>query len=161
MTGGRLAELAFVTVPKLVLGTLMLTGVAIVFANVVGRYAFGQALYWAEETLVFLTIWGVFIGMGAIAYNGDHLNMDLFSARVGGRARLALNAVVTALLLVCCLYMVWISAQVVMLFAKAGQVSVAASVPKAIPHAALPAGFALMVLAVVVRWRAYLNGSFR
>jgi len=155
-----MAQFAFATLPRWILGTLMLTGVAITFANVVGRYAFGRPIFWAEEILVFLTIWGVFVGMAAIAYNGDHLNMDLFSSRVRGRWKLALNGVTTAVLLVCCTFVIFQSFQVVALFAQAGQVSVAAGVPKAIPHAALLVGFVLTVLAVVVRIRSYLAGKF-
>ena len=53
-----LARFAFVTAPNWILGTLMLAGVAIVFANVVGRYVFGRAIFLAEEVLVFLVVWG-------------------------------------------------------------------------------------------------------
>ena len=151
---------AFVTLPRWILGALMLAGVAINFANVVGRYGFGRALFWAEETMVFLTIWGVFLGMAAIAYNGDHLNMDLFSSAIRGRSRSVLNAVLVAVLLACCAFVAVQSAQVVWLFANAGQVSVAAGIPKAIPHAALAVGFVLSGLAVLVRVRAYLTGKF-
>jgi len=138
----------------------MLVGVAINFANVVGRYAFGHALFWAEETMVFITIWGVFIGMAAIAYRGEHLNMDLFSAAICGRWRLALNGLMTVVLLACCLFVAVQSWQVTSLFAQASQVSVSAGIPKALPHAALLAGFALTAVAVVVRIRAYLSGRF-
>jgi TRAP-type C4-dicarboxylate transport system permease small subunit len=151
---------AFVTVPRWILGTLMLAGVAINFANVVGRYLFGTALFWAEETMVFITIWGVFVGMAAIAYNGDHLNMDLFSQSIRGRWRTALNAAVAATLLACCVFVALQSFQVVALFARAGQVSVAAGIPKAIPHAALAVGFVLTAAAVLVRLRSYLAGKF-
>ena len=48
---------AFVALPRAILGALMLAGIAINFANVIGRYLFGQALFWAEETMVFITIW--------------------------------------------------------------------------------------------------------
>lgn len=155
-----MARFAFVTLPNWILGTLMLAGVAINFANVVARYAFGRPFFWAEEILVFLTMWGVFIGLAAISYNGSHLNMDLFSAALRGPLKVALNVVVTAVLLAICVFVIAQSYQVVALFASAGQVSVAAGVPKAIPHAALLAGFALSVLAVVVRIRAYLSGTF-
>jgi len=138
----------------------MLAGVAINFANVVGRYLFGRALFWAEETMVFLTIWGVFIGIAAIAYNGDHLNMDLFSQSIRGRWRTALNAAMAATLLACCVFVAVQSFQVVALFASAGQVSVAAGIPKAIPHAALAVGFVLTAAAVLVRIRSYLAGKF-
>jgi TRAP-type C4-dicarboxylate transport system permease small subunit len=138
----------------------MLVGVAINFANVVGRYAFGHALFWAEETMVFITIWGVFIGMAAIAWRGEHLSMDLFSAAVEGRWRLALNGVTAATLVICCVFAALQSWQVTMLFLQAKQVSVSAGIPKAIPHAALLAGFSLTAAAVLVRFRAYLSGRF-
>lgn len=155
-----MTRFAFVTLPHWILGTLMLLGIAINFANVIGRYAFGYAFFWAEETMVFITIWGVFIGMAAITYNGDHLNMDLFSAAIRGRWRATLNSLTVTALIACSIFVVIQSWQVVMLFAKANQVSVSAGIPKAIPHAALLTGFALAVVAVVVRIRSYLTGKF-
>jgi TRAP-type C4-dicarboxylate transport system permease small subunit len=155
-----LARFAFVTAPNWILGTLMLAGVAIVFANIVGRYAFGRAIFWAEEVLVFLVVWGVFVGMGAIAYNGAHLNMDLFSAQFRGRWKLVLNGLTTAVLLATCLFVIAQSWQVVTLMAQSGAVSLALGVPKVIPHAALLVGFVLTVLAVLVRLRSYLTGKF-
>jgi TRAP-type C4-dicarboxylate transport system permease small subunit len=158
--GDRIARFAFVTAPDWILGTLMLAGVALVFANVVGRYVFGQAIFWAEEVLVFLVVWSVFVGMGAIAYRGAHLNMDLFSAQFRGRWRLVLNGLTTAVLLATCIFTVIQSYQVVLLMAQSGQKSLALGVPKVIPHAALLVGFVLTVLAVIVRIRSYLTGKF-
>lgn len=155
-----MARFFFVTVPGWILGTLMLVGIAINFANVVSRYAFGQAIFWTEEILVFFAIWGVFIGMAAIAYRGEHLNMDLFSAAVPQRWRRVLNGAVAATLLVVSCFVVVQSWKTVTLFAQAGQVSIAAGVPKAIPHAALLAGFALTAIAVALRIRSYLSGKF-
>jgi TRAP-type C4-dicarboxylate transport system permease small subunit len=155
-----MARFAFVTVPGWILGTLMLTGIAINFANVVSRYLFGHALFWAEEVMVFLTIWGVFVGIAAIAYNGDHLSMDLFSARLRGRWQLGRNVLMTLILLACCAFALIQSCRVVALFVQTGSVSVSAGVPKAIPHAALAVGFALTILAVVVRIRSYFTGRF-
>jgi TRAP-type C4-dicarboxylate transport system permease small subunit len=155
-----MARFAFVTVPGWSLGALMLTGIAINFANVVSRYLFGHALFWAEEVMVFITIWGVFIGMGAIAYNRDHLCMDLFTARITGRWRLVLNGFMTVVLLAGCAFALIQSFRVVSLFVETGSVSVSAGVPKAIPHAALAVGFALTILAVVVRIRSYFTGKF-
>jgi TRAP-type C4-dicarboxylate transport system permease small subunit len=150
----------FVTLPNRILGTLMLAGVAITFANVIGRYVFGRPIFWAEEVLVFLTIWGVFVGMAAIAYNGDHLNMDLFSSRIRGPWKVALNVFMTTVLLACCGFVILQSFTVVSLFIRASQVSVAAGVPKAIPHSALLVGFVLTALGVVVRIRSYITGKF-
>jgi TRAP-type C4-dicarboxylate transport system permease small subunit len=137
----------------------MLAGVAICFANVVSRYLFGHAFFWAEEVMVFLAIWGVFIGVAAAAYDRAHLNMDLFSQSFKGRAATALNAALAATLFGCCLFMLVQSWQVVSLFYQGGVVSVSAGVPKWIAHAALPVGFALTALAVLVRLRLYLAGK--
>lgn len=149
----------FVRLPHFVMGSLMLAGVAICFSNVVARYVFGFALFWAEEVMVFLAIWGVFIGVAAAAYDRAHLNMDLFSQSFTGHSRAVLNWAMTATLLGCSAFMLLQSWQVVSLFYQGGVVSVSAGVPKWIAHAAVPAGFALMALAVLVRLRHYLAGK--
>jgi TRAP-type C4-dicarboxylate transport system permease small subunit len=148
------------TVPGWILGTIMLVGVAICFANVVSRYVFGNAIFWAEEVLVFLTIWGVFIGTAVAAYDGAHLNMDLFQRVVTGPARTVLNLAVALTIVACCAFAAWQSLTVVKLFIAGGQVTVAAQLPKAIPHTALLVGFVLTALAVAVRIRAYMSGKF-
>jgi C4-dicarboxylate transporter DctQ subunit len=137
----------------------MLVGVAISFANVIARYAFGYALFWAEETLVFIAIWGVFIGVAAAAYERAHLNMDFFSHGFRGGLNTFLNVAMTVTLLACCVFMVLQSWQVVSLFYRSGVVSVSAGVPKWIPHAALLVGFALTAVAVLLRLRFYLTGK--
>lgn len=154
-----MARFLFVTLPHWLLGSLMLAGVAISFSNVVARYLFGHAIFWAEEVLVFVAIWGVFIGMAAAAYERAHLNMDLFSNNISGRAKLALNAAMVVTLLACCGFMLVQSWKVVSLFYQSGVVSVSAGVPKWIPHAALPVGFALTAVAVLLRIRFYLVGK--
>ncbi len=149
---------AFVTLPHWAMGGLMLAGVAICFANVVARYFFGFALFWAEEVMVFLAIWGVFLGLVAATYERAHLSMDLFSASFSSRWRTALNALSAAALLGCCVFMVVQSWQVVNLQLSAGAVSVSAGVPRWIPNAALLAGFGLAAVALVVRLRSYVTG---
>jgi C4-dicarboxylate transporter DctQ subunit len=149
----------FVTLARGVMGILMLAGVAICFSNVVARYLFGYALFWAEEVMVFLIIWGVFIGVGAAAYERAHLNMDLFSNSFKGSVLAFLNALLVAVLLACCVFMIVQSWQVVTLFYQGGVTSVSAGVPKWIAHLALPVGFALLAVAVLARLKLYLHGS--
>lgn len=150
---------AFVTLPHWAMGGLMLAGVAICFANVVARYFFGYALFWAEEVMVFLAIWGVFLGLVAATYERAHLSMDLFSASFAGRWRTVLNALGAAAILGCCLFMVVQSWKVVGLQFAAGAVSVSAGVPRWIPNAALLAGFGLAAVALLVRLRSYVTGK--
>jgi TRAP-type C4-dicarboxylate transport system permease small subunit len=157
---GKAARFLFIQLPRWVMGSVLLLGLAINLANVVGRYAFGYSLYWAEEVLVYLMIWGVFMGIAAVAYNGDHLNMDLFSSHLDDPWKSIINGCMTLVLILCCGFAISQSWKVVTLFYQAGQVSVAAGVPKALPHAALLVGFVLMLLAVLIRIRSYLTGKF-
>lgn len=149
----------FVTLPHWAMGVLMLGGVGICVANVVARYVFGNAIFWAEEVMVFMTIWGVFLGVASATYDRAHLNMDLFSHRVSGAALRALNGIIVVVMMACCAFMVWQSGQVVKLFFSSGVVSVSAGVPKWIPHLAIPVGFSLIVLAALSRLRLYLTGK--
>ena len=145
---------------QILLGMLMLAGVALNFANVFGRYVLGSPIFWAEEVLVIITIWGVFLGMVAIAWNGEHLTMDLFTARMQGRARLLLNLLRAVAMAVVCAFVALQSWQIVSLFVATEAVSVGAQIPKAFPHSALFVGFGLTALAVIVRIRAYTSGRF-
>jgi TRAP-type C4-dicarboxylate transport system permease small subunit len=151
----------FRKLPGVILGSIMLAGVLINVINVISRYVFGNALHWVEEVLVFLTIWGVFIGMAAAAYDGAHLNMDLFQNLLRGKARAALNLVIALTIVACCAFAAFQSYKIVSLFIMGGQVTVAAQIPKAIPHAALTVGFTLTAIAVLVRLRAYVTGKFQ
>ena len=137
----------------------MLAGVGICCANVVARYLLGQALFWAEEVMVFLIIWGVFVGAAAAAYEQAHLNMDLFSNRFPRAWLRALNVAMVVVLLACCGFMLVQSWQVVALLYRGGMVSVSAGVPKWIPQLALPVGFALMAAAVLCQLRNYVSGK--
>ncbi|UCE31606.1 MAG: TRAP transporter small permease, partial [Burkholderiales bacterium] len=143
-----------------VLGLLMLAGVALNFVAVFSRYVLGSAIFWTEEVLVLITIWGVFIGCVAIAWKGEHLSMDLFSSKLRGLPKRVLRGATAATLVATSAFVAWQSWQIVALFVATDAVSAGARIPKVIPHSALLAGFGLMALVVIVRIRAYLSGDF-
>jgi TRAP-type transport system small permease protein len=155
-----LARLIFVRVPYLVTGTLVLIAIAVNFANVIARYVFASAIFWTEEVLVFLMLWSVLLSAVTIAFNGDHINMDLFFDRFSRPWKQLTSGSVAIVFIACCTFLVLQSWQVVTLHLLNGTRSVAAGVPMAVPHSALLVGFALMALAVVYRFRAYLRGTF-
>jgi TRAP-type transport system small permease protein len=145
----------------LVLGVLMLVAVLLNFINVFSRYVLGSPIFWTEEVLVMITIWGVFLGAVVATWNGEHLAMDLFSSRLRGPARRVLNASIATATIAVCSFVAYQSYQIVLLFAVTEAVSVGAEIPKVIPHSALLLGFGLSALAVVLRIRSYLDGEFR
>lgn len=150
----RAARWLFSSVPMVLIGVLMLVDVALNGANVVGRYFFGSPIFWAEEVMVQLTIWGVFIGIVAVAYRQEHLCMDLFSARLGEPWRGLLQGLTALVLVLCCLFTAKQSWTIVKMFADTGAVTTAAGIPKAIPHAALLIGFTMTAFAAGLGLRA-------
>ena len=150
----------FETGPRRLTAVLMLAGIAINFANVVGRYLFGYAIFWAEEIMIFLIVWCVFLGGVTVAFNGAHLRMDLLSARLPSPWKEAVNGIAAVALIVCCGFAAVQSWKVLRLLFDGGDVSITASVPMVIPHAALFFGLVLTALAVAVRLRAHLRNRF-
>ena len=156
----RVARFALFTLPRAIIGTMLLIAVAINIVNVIGRYVFHASIFWTEEILIYIIIWSVFLGVIAITYRGEHLKLDLASSRLTGKAKTIVNALIAATILVCSIVVVAQSSRVLAAMAETGQVSIAAGMPMVIPHAALIVGFSLMAVAVLVRFRAYIRGEF-
>jgi TRAP-type C4-dicarboxylate transport system permease small subunit len=131
---------------RLLLGTLMLTAVAINFANVVGRYVFASPIFWAEEAMVFLQIWTVLMGAALITHAGTHLRMDALYSVAPQKMRWTLDLLGTALMGGASAVVMVVSGSVVMGMIASDQRSVALEIPMAIPYAALPVGFGFITL---------------
>jgi TRAP-type C4-dicarboxylate transport system permease small subunit len=84
----------------------------------------------------------------------------LVSAHIGNPWKTIINGIMVTAFILCCVFVILQSYEVVSLMGSLGQVSVAASVPMIIPHAALLIGFGLMILAVIIRIRSYFTGNF-
>jgi len=156
----RLAELLFVKMPYVVSGTLFLIAAGINIVNVVARYVFFKPIFWAEEVLVFIVIWTVFIVAGSITYRGAHLCMDLIYNVLQPRLQLAINCLITATFLICTVFTAVQSWKVLAVHYRNHSVTAATEIPLVIPHSAVLFGFGFMALAVIVRLRAYITGKF-
>lgn len=159
-TAGTLGRILLVRVPYIVGGVLLLAAIVINLANIVGRYVFFSAVYWAEEVLVFIVIWGVFLGAAAITYQGAHLRMDLFSGAIRSPYKQILGGFIAILTMVAAIYAALQAYRFVLVDLQNGTASVAAGVPMVIPHSALLVGFALIALAALLRLGAYISDRF-
>ena len=148
----RLASLLFKRIPLALAATLLLLGVAINFANVIGRYFFLVSIYWAEEAMIYLAIWSIFLAAVAIAYDRADLTMDLFAARLPAGWRRTVDGVMAVVCIATFGFMVWQSVAVARLLVRNGQKSLALEIPMVVPQAALLFGFAALALATAVRW---------
>ena len=148
-----------VAMPRAIIGVMILAGIAINFANVIGRYVFLEPIIWAEEIMIYIMVWTVFIGTILVSYEGQHLKMDFFSIMLPSPWKEIINLIATLAILAVCLFVIpqnWI---VVQLMWNNDQRSVVAEIPMVIPHFALMLGFILVFVAIVVRFRSHVTGS--
>jgi TRAP-type C4-dicarboxylate transport system permease small subunit len=155
-----LARFILVKIPHVICGVLLMAAIAINVANVVGRYIFSRPVDWAEEVLIYLIVWGVFISLGSITYQGIHLRMDLLVMRVKGWLRVFLGGLTAILMLVCSVFMLFQTFSILRLYIASGETSMGAKIPLVYPHTALLVGFAGLAAAVIIRFRCYLTGKF-
>jgi TRAP-type C4-dicarboxylate transport system permease small subunit len=154
-------ERAVVAVPRFIIGCLILVSVAINLANVIGRYFFQSSIVWAEEAMIYIMVWCVFIGAILVTWEGRHLKMDLLSTTLPGRWKRATNLLAAVLFVVIAALVAIVSFRVTSMMGQLGQQSVVAKVPMVIPHAAVTLGFVLMLVVVLVRFRFHINGNHK
>ena len=147
------------TIIRAVLGTLILAGVALNFANVIGRYVFFAPIIWAEEVLVFIMIWCVMLGATLVTWEDQHLRMDAVHHLTPPRVRRRLNVITALAFLAAGVFVLAQSLRVLWLAARTGQRSVVADLPMVIPFAAIPLSFAIIVGMLVRRFRRCVGGG--
>lgn len=141
----------FVGLPMHFLALVMLAGVALNMVNVVARYVFSAPIFWAEEVLVYAMIWAVFLALPAVTFQNAHLRMDLFYLSMPAWLKRSVDALGALLFVGFGGFATFHSIKVLQLLATNKQASVTAGLPMSVVHAALPVGFALMVLAIMTR----------
>jgi TRAP-type C4-dicarboxylate transport system permease small subunit len=155
-----LTQLILVKIPHVICGVLLLAAIAINITNVVGRYVFSAPLNWAEEAMIYILVWGVFICIGSVTYQGLHLRMDLLVMTLRGRAKMLLGGLTVVMMIACAIFVMLQTSKIVQLYISNGETSMGAKVPLVYPHSALLVGFFLMVVAALIRFRSYLTGKF-
>ena len=154
----KVVTFGLVTVPQVILGTLILISIAINFANVIGRYLFQSPIVWAEEIMIYIMIWAVLTGSVLVSWDGNHLKMDFFTLTLPSPWKESLNFAGATVFLLVCIFVLPQSLKVVELMVRFDQRSVIARIPMAIPHGAILLGFFLMLVVVAVRFRMYVTG---
>jgi len=156
----QVEEFVFLKIPHVAAGVLFFLAAAINVINVVARYVFSYPIFWAEEILIFLVIWAVFLVAGSITYRGGHLNMDLVYSGMSPFWKRVVNIAIALTLIVCTIYTAMQSWKVVMLHYRNHGVTAGTDIPLVIPHTALLFGFSFMALAALLRIRSYITGKF-
>ncbi len=147
-------------VPKLLIGVLILASIGLNFANVIARYLFLAPIPWAEEVMIFIMIWCVFMGVILVAWDGTHLRMDLLSSILPSPWKEIVNFITWVAAVGICAFVSVQSWHASALFERMGAKSVIAGIPMVVPHGAITLGFIALTVVFVVRVRQYLSGRF-
>lgn len=134
-----------------VLGLAFIGAVCLNFANVVGRYAFGRAIFGADEVQTYVMVWMAFVGAIAVTWRNAHLRMDVLVTSLPRWMRRTLRFTELVLMLATAGFVFKQSWGYAAQMASMGRRSDAAEIPMAVPHSAVAIGFG--AIALIALWR--------
>ncbi len=147
-------ERAFVALNRWILIALLAAMACIVFANVTLRYLTNDSLVWAEEVARYLMVWLTFLGAGQVLRFGGHIAIENLHDVLPGPVGRALRGLLVVVLLGFFGTMAWYGAMYtsVMRF----QTTAATGISFAWVYLAIPIGFALLVIHLLLVARRYV-----
>ncbi len=139
----------------------MLAGMALVVgANVALRYTTNESLPWADEVARYLMIWMTFVGAGLALRTGGHVAITNLQDVIPSRAQIALRAGIVLVLLAFFLFMIWTGQDYMTRMQY--QKSPALRLPFKYVYAAMPIGFALLAVHLLLIARPFIAaGTYR
>lgn len=144
----------FVEANKWALVLLLAAMSCIVFANVSLRFLTNFSITWSEEVARYLMIWMTFVGAGLALRFGGHVAISNFQEMLPMPAQRLMRAGVALLLIAFCLAMVWMGYDY--LSRMRFQVTPATRVSFSYIYAAMPIGFALLIVHLFLLARSYV-----
>jgi TRAP-type C4-dicarboxylate transport system permease small subunit len=156
---GSSSDSILMALPRFIIAFVILAGIVINGANVIGRYIYLSPIIWAEEIMIYGMVWTVFIGSVLVTWDSRHLKMDLLVTSLPSPYREILAGIGILMFLAVCVFVVPQNWTVFSMMYNLDQRSIVAEVPMSIPHFALLFGFVLMGLAVLIRFRRELSGD--
>lgn len=112
-------------------------------ANVIGRFVFGQSLYFAEELNQFLIIIVTFAGIGFAARHGRHIRMSAIYDELSQGLRKTLMIVIALVTAAAMFILAWYSYLYVVSVYETGRISPVTRVPIFLTLVWLPLGFVI------------------
>ena len=125
-------------------GVLLSVATILAATQVMLRYTVGFTFHWAEELVVVLVIWAVFVGSSAAVRRQLHIRVELLADILPPPARAVLRLITSAI----CLFFVTLVGvfawQYTAFLDGSGEINPALEVPESWLYAGLPFGLALM-----------------
>jgi TRAP-type C4-dicarboxylate transport system permease small subunit len=124
---------------------ILATGILLMAANsignVLGRFVFGQSLYFAEELNQFLIVLVTFVGLGYAARKGRHIRMSAIYDQLGDRGRKIMMIIIAGSTACVMFALAWFSYEYVARVALLGKVTPSLQLPLYLTYLWVPLGF--------------------
>ena len=152
------AERWFVTANAAVVVAALAVMAMVVGWNVSLRFLTNNSLPWADEVARYTMIWMVFLGAGLALREGAHVALGSLQSALPPRLAWTLRLAVLALLLVFFLVMIWMGWDYMQ--RARFQMSAALRLKMSWVYAAMPVGFALLTVHLLLIAPRYLRAGF-
>jgi TRAP-type transport system small permease protein len=140
----RTAERIFVEANKWALILILAAMSAIVFANVTLRYTTNFSIVWAEEVARYLMVWMTFLGAGLALRTGGLVAITNLHDALSATPQRVMRLIVVLGLLAFFALMIWVGYSYALRMRF--QMTPATRIPFSAIYAAMPIGFALMTV---------------
>ena len=133
--------------------TLLAAMAMMVFANVALRFLTDYSILWVEEASRYVMVWLTFIGAGLVLRYGGHIGIESLENALPAAA-VGLRAAIVGLMLVFFCVMIAVGIRYATL--TWAQTTPVMQIPVGAVYLAMPVGFALMTVHLVVMGRAFV-----
>jgi TRAP-type C4-dicarboxylate transport system permease small subunit len=134
---------------SLISGVAVLAMVALISYDVLMRYFFDRPQLFVDELASFLQVLVIFGGLAHTYRLGGHVRVDLVTSHLPARGRAWLRAAGVLVACVFLLAVMWTTAQSALTAYRYGRVSAVMLYPLWMPMLIIPAGLALMAVAML------------
>lgn len=120
--------------------------IPLLFAQVVFRYVFNNALTWSEELARYLFIWQIWLGSSYCVQKNRHIRIDIFTDKLSPRMQKIYEIIITIVSIIFCAFLVYKGGTVMLKVKKMHQMSPALKMPMWILYSCIPISCTLMIL---------------
>ncbi len=121
----------------------------LIFVQVCMRYIFNNSLSWSEELARYIFIWQIWLGTSVAMKEREHINLDMLSNKLQGKAKLVLALLANVLMLLFCAFLAKYGWDLVHSMMTRGNKSVALRIPMWIIYSSLPFSQLVVMLRVL------------
>ena len=131
-------------------GSLMvLTTIVCTSINIFSRWIIGRSLGQLDEISLMAFVWAVYIGMGVLYNNDEHITMDFVLRKLPPKSRLVLTVIDIIIQMVVCVLVTFLAVKLMgRSFIRTTNVC---HVPYAFLQLSIAIGFALMMMSLVAK----------